>query len=142
MVTFYRPELYSIAKSNPFCQLHVAFWNKDVLFLFLCFYLQICNNTIFHTTTQEIDLGCLYNALGNEKNILLLGFHAFTSYDLTGRFSGFLKTTWFNTIKSNSFVHKVFGSLGKNDSGLKEKIINDFTIKYKYFSGIMMVFIF
>ena len=112
MVIFYRLELHStdVAKSNPFCQLYVACWNTDVLLLFLYFYRQICNNTVFHATTR---VGCAYNALGNEKNMVLLGFHAFIGCDLTGRFSGFSKTAWFNTFKSNSFVQKVFVSLGK-----------------------------
>ena len=58
----------------------------------------------------------------------LLGFHAFTVCDLTGRFSGFLKATYFNTfLKSNSFVHKVLVSLGNNGDGLKEKIIDGLT---------------
>ena len=62
------------------------------------------------------------------KKIALLGFHAFTSCDLTGRFSRFSKTICFNTfLKSDSFVHKAFASLGNDDDGLKEKIIDGLT---------------
>ena len=108
-----------VAKRNPFCQLYVACSDTDVLLLLLYFYLQICNNTVFHATTREINVGCAYNALGNEKSMALLGFHAFTGCDLTRRFSGFLKITCFDTIlKSNYFVCKAFASLGNNDSGL------------------------
>ena len=115
MFTFYRPELHSVdaSKSNPFCQLYIACWNTDVLLLLLYFYPQICYNTVFHATTRGIDLGCAYNALENEKRMALLGFHAFAGCDLTGRFSGFSKITCFNTFKSNSFIYKVFASLGK-----------------------------
>ena len=58
----------------------------------------------------------------------LLGFHAFTGCDLTGRFSGFSKTTCFDTfLKSDSFVYKAFASLGNNEDGLKEGIIDGLT---------------
>ena len=80
MITFYRPELHfiDVAKNNPFCQLYVASCNTDVLLLLLYFYPQICNNTVFHATTREIDFECAYNALGNKKRMALLGFYTFT----------------------------------------------------------------
>ena len=80
-----------VAKRNPFCQLYVACSDTDVLLLLLYFYLQICNNTVFHATTREINVGCAYNALGNEKSMALLGFHAFTGCDLTERLVDFRK---------------------------------------------------
>ena len=117
-----------VAKRNPFCQLYVACLDTDVLLLLLHFYPQICNNTVFHSITWEIDVGCAYNALGNKKGMVLLGFHAFTGCDLTGRFSGFSKTTCFDTIlKRDSFLYKPFVSLGNNDDGLKEEIIDGLT---------------
>ena len=85
------PQSSDVAKSNPFCQLYVACSDTDVLLLLLYFYPQICNNTIFHAITREIDVGCAYNALGNERSRVLLGVYAFTSCDLTERFSGFSK---------------------------------------------------
>ena len=98
-----------VPKSNPFCQLYVGCSDTDVLLLSLYFHQQICNNTIFHAITWEIDVGCAYNVLGNEKSKELLGVYAFTGCDLTGRFSGFSKTTYLDTfLKSNSIVHKAF----------------------------------
>ena len=98
-----------VAKSNPFCQLYVACSDTDVLLLLLYFYLQICNNTIFHTITREVDVGCTYSALGNEKSKALLGAYAFNGCDLTRRVTGFSKTTCFDRfLKSNSIVHEVF----------------------------------
>ena len=98
-----------VAKSNPFCQLYVACSDTDVLLLLLYFYLQICYNTIFHTITGEVDVGCAYSALGNEKSKALLGAYAFNGCDLTRRISGFSKTTCFDRfLKSNSIVHEVF----------------------------------
>ena len=85
------PQSSDVAKSNPFCQLYVACSDTDVLLLLLYFYPQICNNTIFHAITREIDVGCAYNTLGNERSRVLLGVYAFTSCDLTERFSGFSK---------------------------------------------------
>ena len=58
----------------------------------------------------------------------LLGFHAVTGCDLTGRFNGFSKTTSFHTFpKNNSFVYKTFALLGNHDYGLKGEIINGLT---------------
>ena len=98
-----------VAKSNPFCQLYVACSDTDVLLLLLYFYLQICYNTIFHTITGEVDVGCAYSALRNEKSKALLAAYAFNGCDLTRRISGFSKTTCFDRfLKSNSIVHEVF----------------------------------
>ena len=80
-----------VAKSNPFCQLYVVCSDTDVLLLLLYVYPQICNNTIFHAITREVDVGCAYNASGNKKSKALLGVYAFTGCDLTGRFTGFSK---------------------------------------------------
>ena len=67
-------------------------------------------------------------SIRNEKSKALLGVHAFTDCDLTGRFSEFSKTTCFDTfLKRNSIVHKAFASLGNNDDGLKEEIIDGLT---------------
>ena len=141
-----------VDKRNPFCQLYVEWSDTDVLLLLLYFYPQICNNTVFHANTRQIDVACAYNELGNEKSMALLGFHAFTGCDLTGKFSGFSKTTCFDTfLKSNSFVYKAFASLGNYDDGLKEGWLDTFrfrfvstekTIKCKYFRPITLLFIF
>ena len=102
-----------VAKCNSFSQLYVACSDTDVSLLYLYFYPQICNNTIFHVITREIGAGCSYNALGNEKRKALLDTYAFTGCDLTRRVSAFSKTTSFNTfLKSNSIVREVFASLG------------------------------
>ena len=115
--------LIEVAQRNPLCQLYVACSDTDVLLLLLYFYPQICNNTVFQATTGEIDVGYACNALENEKSMGLLGFHAFTGCDLRGRFSGFSKTTCFDTfLKSNSLKYKAFASLGNNDDGLQEII--------------------
>ena len=100
----------------------------DVLLLLLYFYSQICNNTIFHAITWGIAVGCANNALGNKKSKELLGVYAFTGCDLTGRFSGFSETIYFDTFfKSNWIVQKAFASLGNNDNNLKEEIIDGLT---------------
>ena len=77
---------------------------------------------------ERLTLDVRNNALGNEESMALLRFHAFTGCELTGRFSGFSKTTWFDTFfKTNLFVCKAFASLGNNDDGLKEEIIDGLT---------------
>ena len=108
--------------------IYVAYSDTDALLLLSYFYPDICNNTVFHAITREIDVGSACNVLGNEKRMALLGFHGSTGCDLTGRFSGFSKTTCFGTfLKSNSFIYKAFASLVNNDDGLKEEIIDGLT---------------
>ena len=34
-------------------------------------------------------MGCMFSALGKERSMALLVFHAFTGCDQTGKFSGF-----------------------------------------------------
>ena len=126
--TFIVLHLTDVTKRNTFYQLYVACSDTDILLFLLHFYLQICNNTAFHAVTQEIDVGCAYNVLRNEKSMALLRFHAFPPCDLTGRFSEFWKTTCFDTfLKSESFVYKGFASLGNNYNGLKEEITDGLT---------------
>ena len=115
-----------VNKRNPFCQLYVACSDTDVLLCFCTFtrrYVIILYFTLLH---ERLTLGG--RTLENKKSMALLGLHVSTGCDLTERFSGFSKTTYFDTFfKSNSFVYKAFGSLGNNDNGLKEEIINGLT---------------
>ena len=61
----------------------------------------------------------LYIALGEEKANALLGFHAFTGADTTGRFSGKTKALCFKTFLScESHVLQAFGKLGKKKTDL------------------------
>ena len=100
--------LYYHAKRNIFCQLHVACSDTDALFLLLYFYPYICNNTVFHTATQEIDVGCAHKCIKEHK-----------------KYGPVRKTTCFNTfLKSNLFAHEAFASLGNNDNVLKKDVIN------------------
>ena len=117
-----------VAKSNTFCHLYVACADTDVLLLLLYFYPQICSNTVFHATIREI-VAIYYTRYRRRmyakcikavRIMALLGFHAFLGCNLTGRFSGFSKTTCFDTfLKSNSYIHETFNSLGNNNNGLK-----------------------
>ena len=55
-------------------------------------------------------------------------FSCFYRLRLNRKISGFSKTTYFDTfLKRNSFVYKTFASLGNNDDGLKEEIIDGLT---------------
>ena len=101
--------------------------DTDKLLLLLYFYPQTCNNTIFHAITREVEIGCAYNALRNEKIKAPLRVYAFTGCDLTGTFSWFSENLFFDTFhKRNSIVHKAFASLRNNDDDLKEEIIDGF----------------
>ena len=73
-------------------------------------------------------VGCAYNALGNEKNMALLDFHAVTGCDLIGRLVDFRKAS--ASIHFLKPIHSYIKDLlhwKKNDDGLKEEVIDGWT---------------
>ena len=81
--------------------LHVFSPDTDVFLLLLNKYPQLCPSTVFITgrgqTRRQIPLKAIYNTLGKEKADGLLGFHAFTGADTSGRFAGKTKKKCFQT---------------------------------------------
>ena len=80
------------SKDSSVKQLDVCSPDTDVFLLLLYWYPHLCTKTRFLTgkgsTKRLITVKPLYTALGEEKANALLGFHAFTGADTTGRFSG------------------------------------------------------
>ena len=86
-----------IIKSNPFCQLYVACSSDiDVPLLLLYFYRQLCNNTVFDATTRDWHWMCV-QCTGKGRKYGAVRFSCFYHLWLTRRFSGFSKTTCFDT---------------------------------------------
>ena len=98
-------------------RLHVFSPDTDVFLLLLNKYPQLCPNTVFITgrgqTRRQIRLRDIHEQLGEEKADRLLGFHAFTGADTSGRFAGKTKKKCFNTfMTASSDELRAFGSLG------------------------------
>jgi len=80
-------------------------------------YHQLCRKTYFVTGAgnkkREISLGPIVNAREDEKAEALPGFHAFSEADITGRFAGKEKLTYWQAF-STCFMDVVsaFATLG------------------------------
>ena len=74
--------------------------------LLLHTYPLLCAKTVFTAgrgdNKRDLDIGQAYEMLGSEKCQTLLGFHAFTGCDETGKFNGHSKTSCWNTFMSSS----------------------------------------
>ena len=97
--------------------LHILSQDTDVFLLLLNKYPQLCPNTVFITgrgqKRRQIPLRDIHEKLGEEKADGLLGFHAFTGADTSGRFAGKTKKKCFNTfMTASSDELRAFGSLG------------------------------
>ena len=82
-----------VTKRNPFTDLVVYCCDPDVLLLLLYYFNELYSSTIFHTTNRDIRLGTLHSHLDPELCTSLLAFHALTTCDQSGKFSGFTKKT-------------------------------------------------
>ena len=98
--------------------LHIFSPDTDVFLLLVNRYSQLCPNTVFVTgrglLRREIQLKNIYDSIGKDKADALLGFHAFTGADTSGRFAGKTKKTAFKIFMSSpQDVLRVFQCLGK-----------------------------
>ena len=69
--------------------------DTDVLVLAIAHYDKLCKNTAISMVSGVVEVGPIWNALGEKKAAALHVFHAFTGTDTVGRFSGLGKTKWF-----------------------------------------------
>ena len=84
--------LYAFAQGAT--QLSIYFPDTDVLVLALRRCADLCSNSCFVTGTgRVINLTSIADALGPTKTAALPAFHALTSADVTGSFSGKGKAT-------------------------------------------------
>ena len=106
-----------VAHMNPFQELIVCSPDTDVLLLLIFFYQELCTHTIFRTGSgnriRDINIGLVYEMLGEEKCKALLGFHCFTGCDQTAKFYGKSKLScWKTFLNSPSQVITAFNELG------------------------------
>ena len=84
------------------CELVVQSPDTDILVLLVSMYKKLPSNTWFKTGKVDklrlINIAKTYHALGEKRASALLGFHAFTGTDVTGKFAG----------RSKEFCLKVF----------------------------------
>ena len=100
---------------NPFQELIVCSPDTDVLLLLKFFYQELYTRTIFRTGNRirDINIGLVYEMLGEEKSKALLGFHCFTGCDQTAKFYWNSKLScWKTFLNTQSQVITAFNELG------------------------------
>ena len=84
-----------MSAQNPFMELYVSSPDTDVLVLLLHHFPELCCHTMFRTgrgaSIRDINIGAAFEAIGEKYAAAILGFHAITGCDQTGKFNGKLK---------------------------------------------------
>ena len=102
-----------VTKRNPFTDLVISCSDTDVLLLLLHYFDDLCTSTVFRTLKHDIELGEVHEHLGREICKSLLGFHALTGCDQTGKFFGFTKLScWKNLMQCQPDVVNALQKLG------------------------------
>ena len=82
---------FLIAKIDPFGEVVIVCSDTDVLLMLLYHYQTLCTQTIMRVGRGDhkgdINIGKSFEALGDAKSQALVGFHAFTGCDQTGKFN-------------------------------------------------------
>ena len=89
-----------VCKRDPFTELTISCSDTDVLLILPNYFDQLPSTTTFKTTHHQCNLHSIYEKFTPRVCTALLGFHAMTGNDQTGKFNGFTKKTWWDT-----FVH-------------------------------------
>ena len=88
--------------------------DNDVSLLLLYYFDELCSSTIFCTANRDIALRTLQSYLCLGLYASLLGFHALTECDQTGKFPGFSKKTcWKVFVDASPDVSSAFRSVGQ-----------------------------
>ena len=82
-----------VSKRDPFSELVVSCSDTVVLLILLHYFDKLSSSTIFKTINREFVLRKIYENLAPSVFKALLGFHAISGCDQTGRFSYFSKTS-------------------------------------------------
>ena len=116
-----------ISTRSPFTDLSIACDDTDVLLILLHYFGDLSVSTNFVTQHNTMSLRLIHEVLGRDDCEALLGFHALTGCDHTGKFYGHSKLNcWQTSLSSLPDVIKAFQNLGV-DLGNQEK---DSPVKY------------
>ena len=96
---------FQIRKIDPFREVAIVCSDTDVLLILLYHYQTLCTQTIMRVGRgdhkQDINIGKSFEALGDAKSQVLVGFHTFTGCDQTGKFNNHAKQLCWNTFTTS-----------------------------------------
>ncbi len=106
--------------TNQESPVHIYSPDTDVLVLALTSFIQLGNDAAMIMGTganrRRVPLQPIYDAIGDTRTRALIGFHALSGSDTTGRIFGKSKTAWWNVFLSSSDeVLGVLEELGVGD---------------------------
>ena len=105
-----------VCRRDPFSELTISCSDTDVLLILLNYFEQLPSTTIFKTTEHCYNLRQIFERFTPRVCKALLGFHAFTGSDQTGKFHGFSKRScWEIFTSSTNETLNAFINLGTND---------------------------
>ena len=82
-----------VRKRDSFTELTISCSDSDVLLVLLNYFDQLPSTTTFKATNRRYNLHSIYEKFTPLMCTALLGFHAITGRDQTGKFNGFTKKT-------------------------------------------------
>ena len=104
-----------VTKRDPFSELVILCSDTDVLLILLHYFESLCTSTIFKTVNREFVLRKIHCQLSLNVCKALLGFHAITGCDQTGRFLGYTKLScWETFLLVDDDVLQGFSQLGSS----------------------------
>ena len=113
-----------VSKSDPLTELVISSSDTDVLLILLNYFEDINGCTIYKTFHHEYYLREIHESLKTGIIKALLGFHAFSGCDQTGKFHGYgRKSCWQTFLRSSGNVLDAFGRLGNDESSSDADLI-------------------
>jgi hypothetical protein len=108
------------ASIPPNYSLYVDSPDTDVALLLISFFKELPSSCTFLTgkndSRRKIDIKQIYDNLGPDRVSAILGFHALTGCDTTGKFAGRSKETAFKLfLNANESILKALASLGSDN---------------------------
>ena len=120
------------SKRDPLSKIVISCSDTDVLLMLLHYFDDLSPYTIFKTSDHVYYLNYINSQMKKSMRRALLGFHAFTGCDQTGKFSGFTKSSCWNAlVKSSDDVLDAFAKLGEASASLEEVLdsLEEFVIQ-------------
>ena len=105
-----------VCKRDPFPESTIICSDTDLLLIPLNYFDQLRSITTFKMTHHQYNLRSIYEKFTPRVSTALLGFHAMTGSNQTGKFNGFTKKTCWNTfVQSTDDILDVFIHFGTTD---------------------------
>ena len=112
-----------VSRRDPFTEIVVSCSDTDVFLILLHYFEEISTSVVFRSIHHDINLRFLFEKLGPSLCKALLGFHAITGCDQTGKFFGISKLSCWKTFLVSP--PSIIAGLSKLGNGYEKPTDND-----------------